>query len=895
MAHPFTPDNQPTRVPTWRRYLGFWGARVDADVDDELEFHVEMRIRDYVARGYSEAAARAAAQGRLGDLRATRAECVTIGHRRQRRMTRQQTVETFFQDLRFAARTLWRQKGWTTVAIVTLALGIGANTAVFSVVNDLLLNPLRYPASGRLVLISRVNTKSGIQLTPTRKLRDAWAAEARSLESFQGVAIEDYTLAGTGEPRVVHTALVDPSFLRFAGARVVTGRGFRAEEAKKGAPHVAVVDDRFAQERFGSVAGALGKTIRLDTATYAIVGVVEDGLRLPAFSSERAEVFVPLVPGIDFFSGPVVARLKPGVTREAAEAELRLIADNLAKADGSVSGTSFTISVRAPGSIGQTRDSVILLAWAVALLLLIACANVAHLLLARAATREREIAVRAALGAGWHRLVRQLLTESMLLAAGGCVAGLLVGFASLRLIVSLRPPNISELSHAHVDVRVLIATIVVSAITGIGFGLTAAVHSLRAGSFAILRSSVGGTASKSRHRVRSILVVTEMALSVMLLVGATLLIRTVINLHRLDPGFDASNLYAMPVTLPAARYPKTPDREAFAARMLEAAKRIPGFDDVTVADNVPTRTGIIIGSWVSDGAAPANSAAEQGGFTTMNSVRPEYFGLMKMSFLAGHTFDAGSKDRDEVIISESLARQLWPNGDAVGRRFRMANAKAGSEPGEWNVVVGVLKNASLLSLRDDRKTPAIYYPSKTGVGWGSATLVVRARAGYSPYADLRRLSLALDPSLAPPAVLRVTDLLNDTVASQRFMMTLLTTFALLAVFLSAIGLYGVIAYMVSQTTREIGVRIALGATRMDIVRLVIKHGATLAVIGLGVGLAGASWGMGLLRGSLYGVTPTDPASFALGAVALLFIALLACLIPTRRATRVDPVVAMRAE
>jgi len=386
-----------------------------------------------------------------------------------------------------------------------------------------------------------------------------------------------------------------------------------------------------------------------------------------------------------------------------------------------------------------------------------------------------------------------------------------------------------------------------------------------------------------------------MALSVMLLVGATLLIRTVINLHRLDPGFDASNLYAMPVTLPAARYPKTPDREAFAARMLEAAKRIPGFDDVTVADNVPTRTGIIIGSWVSDGAAPANSAAEQGGFTTMNSVRPEYFGLMKMSFLAGHTFDAGSKDRDEVIISESLARQLWPNGDAVGRRFRMANAKAGSEPGEWNVVVGVLKNASLLSLRDDRKTPAIYYPSKTGVGWGSATLVVRARAGYSPYADLRRLSLALDPSLAPPAVLRVSDLLNDTVASQRFMMTLLTTFALLAVFLSAIGLYGVIAYMVSQTTREIGVRIALGATRMDIVRLVIKHGATLAVIGLGVGLAGASWGMGLLRGSLYGVTPTDPASFALGAVALLFIALLACLIPTRRATRVDPVVAMRAE
>jgi putative ABC transport system permease protein len=279
----------------------------------------------------------------------------------------------------------------------------------------------------------------------------------------------------------------------------------------------------------------------------------------------------------------------------------------------------------------------------------------------------------------------------------------------------------------------------------------------------------------------------------------------------------------------------------------------------------------------------------------MNNVRPEYFGLMKMKFTSGHTFDAGSKTRNEVIISESLARQLWPSGDAVGRRFRMPSAKPGADPGEWNVVAGVLKNASLMSLSDDGKTPAIYYPSTTGVGWQGATLVVRSRPGHSPYEDLRRLSTALDPSIAPPAVLRITDLLNDTVASQRFMMTLLTTFALLAVFLSAIGLYSVIAYMVSQTTREIGVRIALGASRMDIVRLVIKQGATLSVVGLGVGLAGASWGMGLLRGSLYGVTPTDPGSYALGAFALLCIALVACLVPTRRATRVDPVIAMRAE
>jgi len=806
---------------------------------------------------------------------------------------RQQTVETLIQDLKYALRTLGRQKGWTAVATVTLALGIGANTAVFSVVNDLLLDPLRYPNPNQLVLIMRSNPKSGLAITPTRKMRDAWRANAHSFTAFEGVSADDATISGTGiEPRVIRVARADPTLFAFAGAKLVAGRTFRGDESTPGAAPVAVVSEKFARAQFGDTRSALGKTFKLDTTFYSVVGVVRDDLRLPTFN-DHADVLTPLMPDVAYYAGPVVARLKPGVSIEAGQKELRAIADNLDDFDQMKS--TFVITARRPGSMGSTRETVVLLAWSVTLLLLIACANVAHLLLARAAAREREIAVRASLGAGRAQIIRQLLTESMLLAAGGCALGLFVGTLGLRLIVSLRPHNINELSNAHIDARVLSVTILVSAITGIAFGLTAAIHSVRSGSFAILRSSTGGTAGKSRHRLRSLLVVSEMALSVILLVGATLLIRTVINLHRIDPGFDTTNLYALPFSLPRSRYRDTVTREAFATQLLERARRLPGYEAVTVADNVPTRLGIVVGTWEAEGSTPRPGPSGQGGFTAANTVRPEYFSMMKMRFLAGHSFEDGAKERDELIISESLANQLWPNANAIGKRLRVANSGPGGKPSSWSVVIGVVANASMMSLHDSRNTPAVYYPTKTGLGWSGTTLIVRASPGHSPYADLRRLSLALDPNLAPPTVLRVSDLLDATVASQRFMMALLTTFALLAVCLSAIGLYGVIAYMVSQTTREIGVRIALGATRMDIVRLVMFHGAGLAAAGLVIGLAGATWGVGLLSKTLYGVQPTDPTSFGLGALALLSVAVLACLVPTRRAVLVDPVIAMRAE
>ncbi len=895
-------DDESVRIPMWRRYRRFWGARVDADVDEEFEFHSEMRVHEYIERGMTEADARAAAVRRVGDLKDARTECLTIGHRRQRRMTRTQMIDAFVQDVRFGVRALRKQKSWTAVAILTLALGIGANTAVFSVVNDLLLDPLRYPNADRLVLISRANPKSGFQLTPTHQARTAWAA-AHSLEAAQGLGADDLTMSGDFEPRVVHASLTEPSFFAFAGAHLLAGRSFREDESKAGAPPVVILGERMWREQYNASPAVLGRTIRLDEKTYTIVGVAPDGIRTATFAQKPTDLWIPLTSDAPFLSGPVIGLLRPGVTLEAAQKELQALSDNADRRYDAIGGTAFVVTVNRPGSRGQTRQSVMLLAWAVALLLLISCANVAHLLLARGATREREMAIRTAIGATRRRIVRQLLTESMLLAAGGCAAGLAVGFFGLRLIVALRPQSIAALVNAHVDGRVLAATVGISALSGIIFGLISAPHGVRSGGLAILRSSTGGTAGRSSHRLRSMLVITEMALSVILLVGATLLIRTVINLHRLNPGFDTNNLYAMSVALPTKHYPKVEDRDAYTTRLLDAARKYPDFAEVTVGANVPGRAGIEIGTWIAEGAAPSAPGTEggSGGFTAMNTVRPDYFAVMRMPVIAGRTFDAGSEKRGEVIVSRALVHLLWPSaeGSAVGRRFHLAGtakrASGPGDPGEWKTVVGVVGDASVMSLNDERHTPAIYYPSETGDGFQGPTLIVRTKSATPPFAAFRKLSLALDPNIAPPAPVRISELLIQTVSSQQFMMTLLTTFAVLAVVLSAVGLYGVISYTVSQATREIGVRIALGAGRGDVVRLVMQNGVMLAMAGLIVGLIGAAATMRLLQGSLFGVQSTDPVSYALGGGALFAIAVIACLAPTRRALRVDPVIAMRAE
>lgn len=882
--------------PGIRRLLGLDVARREVfarELEDELQLHLDLRAEQLRKQGLSAEAAMAEARVRYGAIHQATREIHQHARRKEQRMQWRIALGSLTQDVRYALRTLGRSKAWTSVAVLTLALGTGANTAVFSVVNDLLFDPLRYPEHDRLTFISRVNTKSGFEMTPTMSQLAAWKA-ARSFALMEGVGAEDQTMIAQGaEPSMMHVGMISPTFMKLAGANVLLGRPIRAGDTVSGAPPVVLLSEHVWRTRFGAAQDVIGRSLRLAETDRTIVGVMPDRVRVASFSTESTDLWTPF-PRKAFLAGPIVGRLAPGVTIATAQQELQAIANGLAKQDGTVGGTQFDVTLRSPGSRGSTRSSIFLIAGAVSLLLLIACANVAHLLLARGSTRERELSIRAALGAGRGRIVRQLVTECMILALAGCVAGLVIGALALKAIIAVRPESMGELANVRIDRRVLLGAVAISALSGLMFGVIAGYGGRGTRNFDSLRGSVASTVDRKRHRLRSFLVVTENALSVVLLIGAMLLIRTVFNLYDIHPGYDPSGVYGMSVTLPESRYATPASREAYAERFLAEARRIPGVEVATLASYVPPRSGIAIGKWISDDAA-LPSKNDETNFTIMNSVMPDYFSVMRMRLLSGRAFDGTSPERREVIISRSLATRLWGNANAVGRRMRSVAAFDDADKSvTWNVVVGVAPDAAMLTLQNQDKTPAIYFPAQKSPEHDLG-LIVRMRSGEMPHAALRRLSLSLDPLMPPPSVISVSDLLLQSVSTQRFMMALLTLFAALAVVLSAIGLYGVIAYMVSQSTREIGVRVALGAARRDVIKLVMQQGVVLSAAGLALGLVAALWGGRLLRSSLYGVSSTDPMSYLVGSAVLLTLAVAACVAPTVRALRIDPMVAMRSE
>ena len=866
-------------------------SAIAAALEDELRLHLDLRTDQLIRQGLSRDDARRIALQRYGEIDATKREIHRFAIRRGRRMKLAHWLDGVSQDARFAARSLGRHKGWTLVAVLTLSLGIGANTAVFSVVNDLIINPMRYPQPERLVLVSRVNPQSGFQISPTRRLHEEFM-KAKSLEAIEGVATNERTLFGQGDPQTVQTTHISASFPGFAGAHIVAGRGFTAAETTFGGPPVVLLSEHMWRRQFGTSADALGMSINIDGRLLTVVGVMADGVRLPSYGVVPTDFWLPLTPAERAYAGSLVARLGPGMNTVAVQQELQSITDAVALEENWA--TKFEIRVRKPGSIGQTRQSLLLLYGAVSLLLLIACANVAHLLITRGAARQRELAIRSALGAGGGRIMSLLVTESLLLAAAGAAAAMLLGAAGLKLLVMFRPDRLSELVNARIDGRVLGVTLLLALATGVIFGLVAGFHSLR-GTIGGLRSASGVAGHGRSQRLRSTLVVTEMALSAVLIVSATLLARTVANLYDIDPGFDTTNLSATTFTLPDTRYATEELKAEFSRRLRERAQRIPGVESFTLADNVPTRSSVVVGSWIAEGRQEPNDGSD-GGFTAANTVRGEYFDVMGMRFLTGRSFDDGSRRRNEVVVSESLARMLWGETNVVGRRFRTSGEAPGPDGAfHWNTVIGVVGNASMLSLREERVTPAMYFPTETGAGYSGTTLIVRARPGQSVAQSIRAASLELDPQLPPPPTQLMADLLQRTVSMQRFLTSLLSLFAGLAVVLSAIGLYGVIAYNVSQRVREIGIRVALGAQRGQIAWLVMRHGVILTVVGLTMGCAGAIAATRLIQSMLYQVSPMDVPSFAVGVLILLVIAAVAGLAPTIRALGVDPAVAMRAD
>ncbi|HYC52845.1 MAG TPA: ABC transporter permease, partial [Gemmatimonadaceae bacterium] len=667
------PQQQPpprgAQARTWRRYLRFFGPQGVADLDDELAFHVEMRMQEYLARGMSEDDARRAAHHRLGDLAAARAACVAVTHRTQRRMTRTQIIDSFTQDLRFALRTLRRNKGWTAVAILTLALGIGVNTGMFSVVNHLLLHPIAYPHANRVAIVFQApvagkTTGHLVMVTPKARLLQAWREHARSLEAIEPFVTTDVTLEqGNDAPRIASVASVLPSFAAFAGRAPLLGRMFTDAEAK-GEASVALISEGTWRTHYGARTDVVGSTILLNGNVTTIIGVLPEDLSLPRASGNDVDVWQPLDIAKHEYGMLAVVRIRDGVTKEAAQDELNAIAARPEVKTADMA--AYETMLKSPADLVGYRQSLIMLSVAVALVLLIACANVIHLLLARASTRQRELAIRAAIGAGGGRLFRQLLTESMLLAAAGCVAGALLGWAGLRALVAVRPESLGDLAAVRMDGATLLVTAGIAVLTGLVFGVVGAVQAARHSTHDALKAgSLATSAGRGRGRARALLVVTEMALCTLLLVGSILLLRSVMHLQRLDPGFDPRGMYALDLNIPDDRYPTPAAKQAFDAEAVRRARQIPGVEAVTLVASAPPAATFLLGVIQVEGQpTPAKDAA---GFLRFNGVSPDYFRLMRMPIVEGTTFTDTSDAGGQMIVNASLARQLWPGQSAIGR------------------------------------------------------------------------------------------------------------------------------------------------------------------------------------------------------------------------------------
>jgi predicted permease len=880
------------KPPAWRRYLRFWGSDVEDDVNDELAFHVEMRVTEYVARGMPIEEARRRAIARFGDTRSAANECVEIGRANERQARRASLIDSAWSDIRFAARTFARTPAWTAVALVTMAIGIGASATVLSVVDALLLRPIAYPSSSRVASIRLdVPFPGGAHAwaVPTPGMLDAWRQSANAIESVEGYARRELALASAPEAAPIHAAAISDRFLTFAGAAPILGRSFSADDGVAGAPTVVILAEPYWQRAFGGARDVLGKSIRANGLTLTIIGVLPASLRLPDLAVDPVDIWLPMGSGQDQRLAGAVARLRPGTSTKAAEGELGAILKRLTSTEPFAAAGATPQLLRPSETLGFRR-ALEMLTIAVALLLVVACTNVSHLSLARGVSRQRELAVRFALGAGRGRLVRQLLTESLLLSiAGGFVASC-VGSGGLALLRALHPPTLAALGTVRIDRSVFVIAAALTSIAGVAIGMLVGNRVARDGIASVLRLGAGSP----RHgaRLRSMLVVSEIALSATLLVGALLLVRSVMRLQAVSPGLDTRGLYAMTIPLRGTQLESVEAKAGFARRVSERARAIPGVTAATLSEANPFRTGFIMGALET---ADQASGRTDPTMTATNPVSPDYFSVVGIPIVAGSTFDVGSADRNEVIVDETLAKRLWPAESAVGKRFRVAASSPSGTPDPWWTVIGVARKALGHGLMDDDPSPTLYSPIGRAFERGRITLITRWRDGQTAAPALRRLAAELATGAPPPPVTSLQEFLNDSIAEPRFAMVVLGTFAAVAVLLAGVGLYGVISYSVTQRTREIGIRMTLGATHRSIAGLVIADGLRLSSAGILLGVVGAAGASRLVQVAIYGVGRSDPVSFAVGSAGLLAVSLVACAVPVMRATAVDPAVAVRAE
>jgi putative ABC transport system permease protein len=804
-------------------------------------------------------------------------------------------MQSFWQDLRYGARMLLKNPGFTLIAVLTLALGIGANTAIFSVINGVLLSALPYPQPEQLAMIWCDNRRQGIpdDITSYPNFVD-WRDRNKTFQGMAGMTSTTLHLTGVGEPEEIHAATVSINFFQVIGVDPRLGRGFTAEEERPGSERVVILSHALWQRRFGGDPGILNKTISLSGISNTVVGIMPPGFQFP----ENTDMWRPLAPSdgmraarFGFFL-PVVGRLKPGVTRAQAQADLDVIANQIEQQFPDMAGYGVNVVPVLEQTVGAIRRTLMILFVAVMFVLLIACANVANLLLARAAGRRREVALRAALGAGRWRIVRQLLTENLLLAALGGVFGVLLAWWGLRLLVDLSPANIPRLENIRLDGRVLWFTLGLSLLTGLIFGLAPALQTtqLKLGE-TLKEGGRTGSGGRSARLIRGVLVVVEVALTLVLLVGAGLLIRSFWRLQQVDPGFKTDNVLTLRLSLPRSRYTDGAQAASFFDRLQERLAALPGVVAVSATTDImlqrlATSSNFTIENRPRD---PSELALE----LPFDRVQPNYFQMMGIQLLQGRTFTAqDGRDSPRVaIVNETFVKRYFPNEDPIGKRFTFGD---GGPNAQWIAIVGVVRDTKRQGvdqpIRIESWMPLAQSPAR------SMEVVLRTTGDPLALGNSAREAIwSIDRDLPIPRIQTMEQNLSTRVAQRRLNMLLLGLFASVALVLSAVGIYGVMNYTVTQRTNEIGIRVALGAQIRDVLRLVVGEGMILALAGVVIGLVMTFAMTRLMASLLFGVSASDPLTFAAIAALLFGVALLACWIPARRATEVDPMVALRYE
>ena len=870
-------------VPLRLRSL-FRRGQVEAELNEELRYHLERQIEVNTAAGMSVEEARYAALRAMHGLDQRKEEC--------RDMRRVRLIEDLWQDFRFGLRSSLKRPGFTAIALLALALGIGANTAIFSLVNAVILQPLPYRDPDRLISVYGTRNRSTQGSVGPTDFLD-YRSQNKTFEQFAASSsmMLPMNLTGSGEPERLNASIITGNYFDTFGVRPALGRGFSLENEKTGQDHVTVLSHAFWQTRFGGDPNIVNKTINLDGKAYEVLGVMPAEVVLP----QDAQLWVPLNFDADpemkmrnarFLRG--IGRLKEGVTLDQAQTDTDLIAAQLEQQyPDSNTGWSLRLIPLREILVGGSRTMLFILFGAVGFVLLIACANVANLLLVRAAARQKEIAMRTALGASRLRIIRQMITESLLLAIFGGALGALLAVAGVKLLVSLGEDNIPRTANVKIDATVLAFTLLISLATGLLFGLAPAIRTMKENLVDALKDGIrGGSEATVKNRTRSLLVVFESAIAVMLLIAAGLLIRSLVALQNVDPGFDPNNVLTLRVDLPRQKY-NTPEKASNFFEQLETrVAGLPGVEAVGLITDLPLSGEARDMPYRVEGRPATSDIA----FVDFRRVNKNYFSAMRIPLRRGRNFTEQEVRQSDkaIVVSQAFVDSVFPNEEALGKRLIIWSGIR-NEPYE---IIGIVGDTRYQSLQGE-PSATMYVPTRELL---FVNLVIRTQGDpLSLVGGVRKEVNALDPDQPIAAVRPMTEWVAMSAAGARYRTTLLGLFALLAMILAATGIYGVMSYSVAQRTQEIGVRMALGARPLDVLKLVVRQGMMLVLIGVIVGLAGALALTRVMSSLLFGVTERDPITFVAVAALLIVVAFISCFVPAHRATRIDPLIALRCE